>query len=288
MLSTLPYCNHLSNISVMIVFGISMLLVVYFQCFIVKKIWTHWIWTKKAGPKLDFRAVPALNDFDMSKTTPRAYRPWKAGKYNMTMGIRKMPEEDWLVIDNLYKKEQEVRLHLLQTNYEGVLQCLPSATDACKEALESIVNFLIQRYPLQFWIPKSKPGYVHNAITSKTFRFIEPYDQHPLAIAAQLAMEDINLLMQGTGDAVNEHFLQASYSFAPAGWYIQQRIGWPLWKIHKPVPFWDQRLRKAMENHEPSTAKQLLRTNKRYHVSARTICGFHRKPPQNRRASNQI
>jgi len=77
-------------------------------------------------------------------------------------------------------------------------------------------------------------------------------------------MEDINLLMQGTGDAVNEHFLyvsgamlrlknannqfrQASCSFAPAGWYIQERIGWPLWKIHAPVPLWDVKLRKAME-----------------------------------------
>ncbi|KAG4419193.1 hypothetical protein IFR04_007694 [Cadophora malorum] len=178
---------------------------------------------------------------------PRAYRPWKAGKYNMTMGIRKMPEEDWLLIDNLYKKEQKTRVHLLQNNYEDVLQCLPAATEACKEALECIVKFLIRRYPAQFWLVNSKDGYVHNAITSKTFRFVEPYDQHPLAIAGQLAMEDINLLMQGTGDAVNEHFLQASCSFAPAGWYIQERIGWPLWKIHTPVPLWDVKLRKAME-----------------------------------------
>jgi hypothetical protein len=33
---------------------------------------------------------------------------------------------------------------------------------------------------------------------------------------------------------------------APAGWYIQERIGWPLWKIHGPVPMWDAKLKKAM------------------------------------------
>lgn len=103
--------------------------------------------------------------------------------------------------------EQKTRVDLIQNNYQDVLQCLPAATEACKEALECIVNFLIQRYPAQFWLVKSKHGYVHNSITSKTFRFIEPYEQHPLAIAAQLAMEDINLLMQGIGDAANEHFL---------------------------------------------------------------------------------
>ncbi|KAL5321932.1 hypothetical protein ACEPPN_009897 [Leptodophora sp. 'Broadleaf-Isolate-01'] len=128
----------------------------------------------------------------------------------MTMGIRRMPDEDWLVIDNLYKAEQQIRTHLLETNHDGVLQCLPESKEACKEALDCIVNFLIRRYPKHFWLLEDKPGYVHNAITSKTFRFIEPYDQDPLAIAAQLAMEDINLLMQGTGENSNNYFLCVS------------------------------------------------------------------------------
>ncbi|KAH7350773.1 hypothetical protein BKA65DRAFT_582791 [Rhexocercosporidium sp. MPI-PUGE-AT-0058] len=183
----------------------------------------------------------------MSTTVPRPYRPWKAGKYNMTMGIRRMPEEDWLVIDNLYRDEQRMKAHLLETNFEGVLQCLPAAEEACKEALNCIVKFLVRRYPSHFWLLVDKPGYVHNAITSKTFRYIEPYDHPPLAIAAQLAMEDINVLMPGKGENSKEYYLQASFSMAPAGWYIQQRIGWPLWMVHGPVPLWDLKLRKAME-----------------------------------------
>lgn len=110
-------------------------------------------------------------------------------------------------MNNLYVTEQKSKAHLLETNYEGVLQCLPAATEACKEALECVVGFLIRRYPSHFWLLEHKPGYVHNAITSKTFRLIEPYDEHPLAVAAQLAMEDINLLMQVTGEHSDEHFL---------------------------------------------------------------------------------
>lgn len=42
---------------------------------------------------------------------------------------------------------------------------------------------------------------------------------------------------------------QASFTFAPAGWYIQERIGWPLWKIHAPVPLWNEKLRKSMQRY---------------------------------------
>lgn len=49
----------------------------------------------------------------------------------MTMGIRKMPEEDWLIIDNKYEEEQELRRYLLETNCDGVMQVLPGTEDAC-------------------------------------------------------------------------------------------------------------------------------------------------------------
>ncbi|KUJ15783.1 uncharacterized protein LY89DRAFT_734932 [Mollisia scopiformis] len=198
-------------------------------------------------PALDFSDVVPFPGFDVSSTLPFPYRPFRAGRYTMTMGIRKMPEDDWLVIDNLYLQEQELRRHLLRTNREGVLQCLPKAEEACKEALQAIVDFLTKRFPLHFQLPKDRPGYIHNAITDRTFRIAEPLQQHPLEIAAQLVMEDINLLMQGVGEHPNEYYLQASYSMAPAGWYIQERIGWPLWRIHHPVPMWNEKLRKPME-----------------------------------------
>jgi hypothetical protein len=44
---------------------------------------------------------------------------------------------------------------------------------------------------------------------------------------------------------------QASFTFAPAGWYIKERIGWPLWKIHAPVPLWNEKLRRAMQRYVP-------------------------------------
>lgn len=125
----------------------------------------------------------------------------------MTMGIRKMPEDDWLIIDNLYHQEQDLRRHLLKTDRDGVMQCLPGAEEACKEALQAIVDFLIRRYPSHFHLLKDRPGYIYNAITDRSFKISVPLQQHPLEIAAQLVMEDINLLMQGVGEHPNEYYL---------------------------------------------------------------------------------
>jgi hypothetical protein len=158
-------------------------------------------------PSLDFSELDPRSGFDVAKTEPHRYRPWKSGKYNMTMGIRKMPEQDWLIIDNKYKEEQELRRFLLETKRDGVMQVLPGAEEACEEALECIVNFLTRRYPSQFQFPDGKPGYIYNGITHRTFKVTKPYEQHPLEVAAQLTMEDINLLIEGERKSSRDYSL---------------------------------------------------------------------------------
>jgi hypothetical protein len=156
-------------------------------------------------PTLDFSGIQPLPSFDIAKTPPRPYRPWRAGKYHMTMGLRKMPEEDWLVLDRMYEQEQELRRYLLVNNRNGVMQYLPGSDEACEETLECVVKFLTKRYPSQFQHPKGDMDHIHNLITNKTFKITTPFEQHPLEVAAQLAMEDINLLIQGEGET--EYYL---------------------------------------------------------------------------------
>jgi hypothetical protein len=163
--------------------------------------------SKKEKLSLDFSDIKPLHGFDLVNTPPYPWRPWRVGKFQMTMGLRKMPEDDWLILDNLYKEEQAFRTHLLESNRNGVMQVLPVAEEACAETLEYIVEFLIRRFPSLFRRPYGKPEYIHNLVTNKTFRTTAPYDEHPLAVAAQLVMEDINLLMQGTGEDPKEYYL---------------------------------------------------------------------------------
>ncbi|KFY15372.1 hypothetical protein V491_05701 [Pseudogymnoascus sp. VKM F-3775] len=186
-------------------------------------------------------------DFDIHITPQRPYRPWSSGKFAMTMGIRKVPENDMFLLDKEYIVQQELRRQLLVESREGVMQCLPDAEEACVETLDFIVNYLTKRYPNLFVLVEKKPGYLHNRITDLTFKITAPFEVHPLEVAAQLVMEDLNIMIQGAGEDPEQHYLRASFSMAPAGWYLQERIGWPLWKIHTPVPMWEDKLRKSIE-----------------------------------------
>jgi hypothetical protein len=149
---------------------------------------------------------PLLN-FDIASTIPYPYRPWSSGKFAMTMGIQKVEQENRLTLDNRYVHEQSLRRELLAKNREGVMQMLPGSEAACTEMLDLIVSLLTSRYPQLFFRPVGKPDYLHNSLTNRTFKVTAPYEISPLEIAAQLIMEDLNLLIQGFGDDSEQHNL---------------------------------------------------------------------------------
>ncbi|PQE04701.1 mannosyl transferase protein [Rutstroemia sp. NJR-2017a BBW] len=160
----------------------------------------------------------------------------------MMMALRKMEDQDWLLVDNLYLPEQQFRRDLLSTNREGVMQILPGMDDVCEELLETVVQFLLERYPEYF--QREDEAYIYNALMDERVRVVKPWNRSPLEIAACLVMEDINLLVKRKDD---EYYLRASFTMAPAGWDLRERIGWPIHKIHKLVPGWQRKLGKRVK-----------------------------------------
>jgi hypothetical protein len=157
----------------------------------------------------DYHAVPItpLFDFDITRTKPAPYTPWSTGKFSMSMGIQKTTQEEWLALDDRYLGEQALRRELLEDHREGVMQALPGTEGACLETLEFAVSFLTRRYPRLFFHPDGKTDYIHNSLTKRTFRVCEPLDTPALEVAAQLLMEDLNVLIQGFGDDPDQHYL---------------------------------------------------------------------------------
>lgn len=144
---------------------------------------------------------------DVKTIVPRVYRPWKAGKFYMTMGLQKMPEDDWLLLDQCYLEEQQLRRELLEKCPNEVMQVLPGSHDACVETLEMMVEFFTTQFPQYFSFTDRSRHYIHNRLTDKVFRVVEPFEEQPLAVAAQLCMEDMNIMIQGAGDDPDEHYL---------------------------------------------------------------------------------
>ena len=140
-------------------------------------------------------------------------RLFKPGKYNLTMGLRKLDEKNWLTIDEEYLPEHRLRAELLSGSRNKVIQCLHGSEAACVETLEFVVGFLTKTWPdiFELFGEADRDGndggryFVRNKRTEEVFQIVAPYEVAPLEIVARLAMEDFNVLVKGEGG--EEHVL---------------------------------------------------------------------------------
>ncbi|TVY34975.1 hypothetical protein LOCC1_G007882 [Lachnellula occidentalis] len=68
-------------------------------------------------------------------------------------------------------------------------------------------------------------------------------------------------------------FSGASFFMAPAGWHIQERIGWQLWVIHGAAAIWDTQLRKAMQKYAA------IKMKKAFDICIRFFLGLKGEKP---------
>ncbi|SCW00052.1 LAFE_0B08394g1_1 [Lachancea fermentati] len=151
------------------------------------------------------------------ETKPYPYKPFKAGEYRLTMGVRPIPSDDWLVLENTYKERIESKWEIIKSNYKDVIYHLDPAMINCSESdigqktsgkvlteeilitqkdvensnvalcelYSYVTSFLIQRFPQFFEMKLSpseeSPGVFYNKILDEF---------HPLDPAKYLELED--------------------------------------------------------------------------------------------------
>lgn len=180
---------------------------------------------------------------------PYELPPLKLGaSTNMTMGLRRLDHINWLTVDENYLPEHEIRSLLLSNHASSVLQCLPGSESACHEVLSVVSSFLASRYPSAFrFSGYGSKRLIHNLKTGESFPVVD--NSHPLEAAARLAMEDFNLLVKDPSNG--DYRLQASVTCFPAGWKLEDRIGYTLADLHGPVPAWKNRLCPSVNRYAP-------------------------------------
>ncbi|OAL23967.1 hypothetical protein AYO20_10817 [Fonsecaea nubica] len=190
---------------------------------------------------LDFGKIKPYQG-DPTQDVPAYSRSWKGSRYLMTMGIRKLDVNDWLIIDDLYPSAHRDKVARLQTpEREVVFQYLDGTYEACLEGLEIIVRYLTTRYPHVFVL---EGDYVVNNIVGERYRIQEPMDKHPLEVASLLVYEDVHILQEGSDQLYS---LRASAMSFPPGWTAEERIGMPIRELHAPIPTWKEKLQVSME-----------------------------------------
>lgn len=147
--------------------------------------------------KVDKRDIANRDKNDTKSGMRRAFKI--GGKYHMNMDLRKSNLDEWLDVDENYAVLHNIRSKLLDDEKSQVIQCLPGSEAACAEVLDLVVEFLIQNFPEKF-----KPHFSFSQVeaveviaTNEIFRVKAPFTRlQPLEIAARLAMEDFNILIQ--------------------------------------------------------------------------------------------
>lgn len=153
-------------------------------------------WRHRARWRTSIKSKPETFDLEKPAPDPGANIPKR--KYRITMGLKKLNEADWLVIDDQYEVRHSIRKSLFDTQNAKVSQCLPEAKEACEEALTKVASFLCKRYPNMFETDFF-PLETHYANNNTLERFVLEKSRiniPALEIAARLAMEDFTILMK--------------------------------------------------------------------------------------------
>ncbi|KAF4602481.1 hypothetical protein EYR40_005689 [Pleurotus pulmonarius] len=107
------------------------------------------------------------HDKDLENIQPIPYRPFKPGSYHVTMGIRSMPWDEWIELDNEYLAYHRIRSHRLHTRGPKALAFLPakvgvvnSAYEAAIELVHELAEYLIRRYPATFRVTRHTSNYI--------------------------------------------------------------------------------------------------------------------------------
>lgn len=106
-------------------------------------------------------------------------------------GLKKTRLDDWVEIDDQYLDRYRYKRKLFAEHPNDTVQTLPGSEEASFEALELLVQHLVQRYPSMF---VEVPGGIRNLVANETWDLRKDSDvwktYHPLQVMGLLTSED--------------------------------------------------------------------------------------------------
>ncbi|KAL8711224.1 MAG: hypothetical protein Q9220_004369 [cf. Caloplaca sp. 1 TL-2023] len=143
------------------------------------------------------------------------------------MGLRRMPWDDWIELDNQFPCFHEEKTRRLADLGPKIARTEPQALDAAYELLEEFSDYLSQRYPSLF--QRTTEG-VNNLYTGEKFNIVErPLKEDPMQMAARLVQDDFALLFEQPD---GQYYLYAGAIVKTGVWNLDERMGMTLSHIH--------------------------------------------------------
>ncbi|KAK9236090.1 hypothetical protein V1525DRAFT_408034 [Lipomyces kononenkoae] len=208
---------------------------------------SHYILKSDSCPALQVTPDTTYSWRDKPQEVPREIKP---GKYFLTMNIRKLDPNDYIIFDERFLSEYRERQAIIENVGPGkIFVADPSdggALDLCEETLVVTVDFLVTRYPSMF--RKTERGVFCIDAGEEYDLVTRPWSRHPLEITCLLSGEDHILIRCCDDGTLRVAAVGLVYSLN-IDW--RSFIGKELGSIHKDahVPFYESALQKSVDRY---------------------------------------
>lgn len=207
-----------------------------------------------------FMPTPVNRDFQWDKAPTLDPYPFKPGPFRLTMGIRNLSVQHWLLIEPSYLKvvsEKRMLLGNCHPDYpphkdirSSTLFAKDEAGPAIKELYTIITKYMLKKYPMCF----SKQGNtLYNKITDRSIPYMpDPHAGHKTLLEqlAETVEEDFIILLKDPSRANTkdgqEYFFKAGVFAFAAGFDPLDRFDTPLLFVHHPIPGYEEKLKPQM------------------------------------------
>ena len=179
-----------------------------------------------------------------------AIAPWMDPALWRLPGVKPIPLENWLVRDEVYAAQIQLRDQLITERPGDVHALLDQGKPAALECLDLVLDYLA-----------NDPGYtISEAHVIRPDGIKVEIDRDaPLLTLGRLVQSDFCIMEKGP----DGHVLTGAILCFPGSWTLAEKIGKPLFAIHVPVREYDQnvgaRVQRLFDAIQPG--KLLMRAN---------------------------
>jgi len=235
------------------------------------------VWPISSTSGFSYPPIPVCNQ-PLDDRNPPPYRPFRWGKYNITMGIRNMDWSEWIEVDNQLSRYHAIRSDRISSKGEKVVRTLPSRDgvpgghEAAQELVYELSEYLSRRYPDTYSVVRHKPlagdfgwygeGQVKEITIVPLGVTYDLENEDPMKVSSLLIQDDLALMLEGSD---GRYYFQAGGIIVPGFWRLADKIGMPLEEIHLSglVPQYREKLHNSLDRffRKLPVDKPVLRNN---------------------------
>lgn len=202
--------------------------------------------------------TPVDPDFEWDQIEPTKSFPFKDAEYKLTMGVRRLDPNEWLLLEPSYLDHIQEKIKISTGTHpkydkdfdlrKSTIFSTPECEPAIRELYDTVVQFMLDRYPKYF---KLEGDLVHNLITDEKLPYkavnSEDVEQYLLTLCRNVE-EDFIILLKDPKHQKEEdeyYFKGGIFTFA-AGFDPKDKFNRPMTTIHQPIPGYEEKLKVSM------------------------------------------